>query len=126
MNASRLRFKAFGLAPLDFQEESKAEINFEQDDDDEDDESTAAQCQESERLRRLILSKPSEVIASEDFVAIARSQRLREVYHYRDWYRDQDPDNCLVFANTSDKPILAGEQIHFSYGRRTNAYLLLK
>lgn len=101
---------------------------FEQDDDDEDDESTAGQCQEAERLRRLILSTPSDQITSKDFEAIGKSQRLREVYNYRDWYQEQqDADNnYLVFANTSDRPIQPGEQIHFSYGRRTNAYLLLK
>ncbi|TNV79895.1 hypothetical protein FGO68_gene12039 [Halteria grandinella] len=95
---------------------------FNQDDDDDDAVSTPELCLRNESLRRKILT--SIDLSDEDLAIISSNPRLQEVYNYRDWYRENDPNNYMVFINTGDSPIEAGEQLYFSYGRRTNAYLL--
>lgn len=80
----------------------------------------------NETLRRKMLSEGSEdSLSMFELETVKQSSRLREVYQYR-WWRDQDQNNFLVIVNTSGKDILAGEQIYYNYGKRSNADLLMK
>lgn len=109
---------------LDVYEPQKP-FNENQDDDEDDSEADGKVAGRNEDLRRKILNVKSKEIAKEEMEEIAKSSRLREVYHYRDWYQDEDSDNYLVFYNgSSDRYIEPGKQIYFSYGRRSNSYLL--
>jgi hypothetical protein len=57
---------------------------------------------------------------------ISKDTRLKEVFNYRDWYQHDDDNNYMVFINGGERAIEAGEQLFFSYGFRSNSYLLNK
>ena len=59
----------------------------------------------------------------EEFENISSNTRLREIYQFR-WWSDADKDSYFIMMNRSGKPIKAGQQIYYNYGRRNNAYLL--
>lgn len=66
---------------------------------------------------------------------ISNDTRLRDIYNYR-WWKDNDNDNyfvCLfifyedqVMINKNGKSIMPGDQVYYNYGRRSNAFLLVK
>ncbi|CDW82727.1 set domain protein [Stylonychia lemnae] len=105
------------------------EINFQhfeldQDNDIESEEKDSTASTKNENLRRKLLSDSGKGISSQEFDLIKNNTRLREVYGFR-WWRDDDENNFLVIVNQSGKDIKAGEQIYYSYGRRSNSDLLL-
>jgi hypothetical protein len=61
-----------------------------------------------------------------DLKIISSNTRLCDVYNYRLWWKEDDPDTYLIFANNSDTTIQAGEQVFYSYGNRANSYLFSK
>ena len=85
------------------------DFNDAQDDDELDDEPNAEVSGRLEELRRKILTQASKDISSAEFKEIAANYRLREVYHYRDWYKDEDNDNYFAFFNSGKETIQPGE-----------------
>ena len=58
----------------------------------------------------------------DEFENISSNTRLREIYQFR-WWSDWDKDSYFIMMNRSGKPIKAGQQIYYNYGKRNNAYL---
>jgi len=117
--------RLIGGSNIAYVEEGKSEaFNDSQDDDEDEAESNPEECGRNEELRRKIIARPSKEITEKEMQDIAANTRLREVYQYRDWYKDEDQDNYLVFYNGSDGYIEPGKQIFYNYGRRTSSYLL--
>ena len=113
-----------GGSNLKYVEESKeSAVNDSQDDDEEDDEADAEESGRNEEMRRKILRGTKEKISEEEMQYIAKNARLREVYQYREWYKDEDNENYLVFYNASGRYVEPGKQIYYNYGRRSNSYL---
>ena len=61
-------------------------------------------CERNEDLRRKIISQGS-VLSAEDKEIIKTNTRLKEVYNYRLWWKEGDPETYMVFVNTSDRAI---------------------
>ena len=91
--------------------------------DGEEEEADAEESGRNEEMRRRILGK-RERMSEEEMMYIAKNPRLREVYQYREWYRDEDNENYLVFYNASGGYVEPGKQIYYNYGRRSNSYLI--
>jgi len=98
----------------------------EQDEDDEDfdlDEDDARQSSEiTERLASDNLEE-SENFDADEMEAIAANQFLRQAYENR-WYRYDNPDTFFVLVNDGAESIMPGEQVLYTYGNRSNRYLL--
>jgi hypothetical protein len=108
---SKLRYDVSRLIPgsgfLKIQEAAAEDydpdFNDEQDDDELEHEENAEVSGRLEELRRLILSQKE--LSKSEFEEVAENYRLREVYHYRSWFKDEDPDNYFVFYNGSKEII---------------------
>ena len=108
--------------PRDFEFEGK------EDDDVEDMEVGEEEARETHELVRKILDNNhliSESYVYEECEQIQYSKVLQQAYQNR-WYRHDNPDTYFIMLNISHHTIKAGSEITFSYGKRSNSFLVEK